>query len=156
MSDDQELRALQTGRRYDHVMPEVTLHNAATWYMAGVIWLIQLVHYPMFEYLDRTNFLRSHLFHTSAITFVVLPAMLLELAMAIYILWIRGHGNWPAVAGLALVLFLWLVTFLIMVPLHERLGSEGFQPEVLRALIQWNWLRTAAWSTRAVIAAFWL
>ena len=68
------------------VNPELTLHNAATWYMTGVIWLIQLVHYPMFEYLDRTNFLRSHLFHTSAITFVVLPAMFLELAMAISLL----------------------------------------------------------------------
>ena len=140
----------------DLPQPEVTLHNAATWYMAGVIWLIQLVHYPMFEYLDRANFLRSHLFHTNAITFVVLPAMLLELAMAIYILWIRGAANWPAVAGLALVAFLWLVTFLVMVPLHGRLGTEGFKPEVLHLLIQWNWLRTAAWSARAVIAAFWL
>lgn len=135
---------------------ELPLHNAATCYMAGVIWLIQLVHYPMFHFLDRTNFQSSRAFHSTAIGFVVMPAMLLELALATTIIYRRGTGDWPAVAGFLLVLLLWGVTFFVMVPLHGRLASDGFQPAVIRALVQWNWLRTIAWTARALIAIFWL
>lgn len=135
---------------------ELPLHNAATWYMAGVIWLIQLVHYPMFHFLDRTKFQSSHAFHSTAIGFVVMPAMLLELALATIIISRRGAGDWPALAGFLLVLILWGVTFFVMVPLHGRLASGGFQPDVIRALVQWNWLRTIAWTARAFIAILWL
>ena len=44
----------------------LTLHAAATWYMVGLIWLIQLAHYPMFDYLDRAAFKRRHSLHGEA------------------------------------------------------------------------------------------
>ena len=135
---------------------ERTLHDAATWYMVGVIWLVQLVQYPMFEYLDRATFTRSHAFHGAAIGWVVGPPMLVELAMAASILWRRGMGNAPALCGFMLVLGLWALTLFVMIPLHGRLGSEGFSPEVHQALVRWNWLRTIAWTVRGGIAAFWL
>lgn len=135
---------------------EFTLHAAATWYMAGVIWLIQLVHYPMFGFLDRANFPRAHAFHSRAISLIVMPVMLLELALSALIVWRRGPMNWPATAGLALVLLIWVTTFFVMVPLHERLQADGFQPKVHAALCQWNWLRTLAWSARGLLVAFWL
>ncbi len=135
---------------------ERTLHDAATWYMVGIIWLIQLVQYPMFEFFDRATFTRSHLFHTSAMGLVVGPPMLVELAMAALILYRRGPGNSPALIGFLLVLTLWALTFFVMIPLHNRLGNEGFNPSVHRALVLWNWPRTVAWTARGLIAAFWL
>ena len=135
---------------------ELSVHNAATWYMAGIIWLIQLVHYPMFRFMDRATFQSSHAFHSTAIGFVVIPAMLLELGLATTIIYQRGAGDWPALAGFLLVLILWGLTFFVMVPLHGRLASGGFQPDVINALVQWNWLRTIAWTTRAIIAILWL
>ena len=59
---------------------DLTLHAAAIWFMAGVTRLIQLVHYPMFAFLDRAKFKRSHAFHLKFTTCIVMPAMLLELA----------------------------------------------------------------------------
>lgn len=135
---------------------ELTLHAAATWYMIGVIWLIQVVHYPMFQFMDRASFERSHIFHSTAITFVVMPAMLLELVLSAFIVWKRGPLNAPALAGFLLIVLIWLTTFLVLVPLHRRLQSEGFHPEVHLALCRWNWLRTLAWSARGVIVVFWL
>ena len=135
---------------------ERIIHDAATWYMVGVIWLVQLVHYPMFEYLDRATFARGHAFHTSAIGVMVGPPMLIELAMATLLLWRRGPASAPALTGFALVVALWALTFLVMIPLHGRLGSEGFSAEVHQALVRWNWLRTFSWTARGLIATFWL
>lgn len=133
---------------------ERTVHDAVTWYLVGVIWLVQLVQYPMFEFLDRATFVKSHTFHTSAIGFVVGPPMLMELVLAGSILWRRPSV--PAICGFLLVVALWGLTFFVMVPLHERLANEGFSPGVHRALVLWNWPRTLAWTARGLIAAFWL
>ena len=134
---------------------ELTLHAAATWFMVGVIWLIQLVHYPMFAFLDRAKFKRSHAFHSKVTTCIVMPAMLLELALSAVLVWRDGLANWPAPAGFALVALLWALTFFVMVPLHRRLEAEGFDSEVHATLLRWNWMRTFAWSARGIIAAFW-
>ena len=133
---------------------ERTVHDAVTWYMVGVIWLVQLVQYPMFEFLDRATFTRSHAFHSAATGLVVGPPMLVELALAAAILWRRVTA--PALSGFGLVLFLWALTFFVLIPLHTRLGSEGFTPAVHQALVRWNWLRTFSWTARGLIAAFWL
>lgn len=134
----------------------LTIHTAATWYMVGVIWLIQLVHYPMFQFLDRSRFKSSHTFHTTVISFVVIPAMLLELVLSAVVLWKHGPLNAPALVGFGLVAIIWITTFFVLVPLHERLQNEGFQPQVHMSLCRSNWLRTLAWSARGVIVAIWL
>ncbi len=136
--------------------PQLVLHAAATFYMTGVIWLVQLVHYPMFARLEASTFRRSHAFHSRAISVVVIPAMLLELSMAVAILWHRGSGDWIAETGLGLLAVIWLTTFLVIVPQHEKLQANGFDAGVHVALCRWNWVRTVAWSARAVIAAFWI
>ena len=135
---------------------ELQLHAAVTWFLAGLIWVIQLVHYPMLQFLDRAGFQRGHAFHTTAISFLVGPAMLLELAIAVWIAWRRGPSQWPSSAGLALVALIWGVTFLVMVPLHERLQNGGFEQDTHAALCRWNWVRTAAWTARGLIALVWL
>ncbi len=131
----------------------LTLHAAATWYMVGLIWLIQIVHYPMFEFFDSASFKSTHTFHSTAITFVVMPAMLLKLALAAVILWQRGPLNAPALVGFGLVVLIWMATFFVLVPLHGRLQTNGFQPQIHASLCRRNWLRTIAWSARGVIVA---
>lgn len=129
------------------------LHSAVTWLLVGLIWVVQLVHYPMFSRLDRATYQQSHAFHTGRITWIVAPAMLLELALA-SLLYFRRPDRVTAL-GLALVCAIWIVTAFVMVPLHQRL-SQGFDAEAQRALVRWNWLRTAAWSLRGVLALLWL
>jgi hypothetical protein len=132
---------------------DLQLHAAATWFMAGVIWVVQLVHYPLFAALDRAAFARHHAFHASAITRVVLLPMLAELALAAWLAWRRP--DLLTLFGFGLVLLLWAVTLAVMAPLHGRLQAEGFRHEVHVSLLRWNWLRTVAWSVRAVLV-LWL
>lgn len=135
---------------------QLVLHAAATFYMVGVIWLVQLVHYPMFALLDADRFRRSHAFHSKAISLVVIPAMLLELWLAVAILWHRGLQDWTAGTGFGFLAVIWLTTFQFIVPLHERLQRNGFDAGVHMTLCRWNWVRTAAWSARGLIAAWWI
>lgn len=132
------------------------LHQSATWYMVGVIWIIQLVHYPLFKYLDRSSFSSSHSVHMRGISWVVAPAMLIELGSAVSILWSRGLAHFPSLAGFVLLLVIWSITFFKMVPLHDRLQTEGFQAALHEALLLWNWSRTLSWTARGVIVAVYL
>lgn len=126
----------------------------ATLYMTGVIWFVQVVHYPLFERVGTPQFAQYEQRHAALTTWVVAPAMLLEAATALLLVWFRPTGvpAWQAWAGAALVALLWLSTAMIQVPCHNRL-SQGFDPAVHQRLIASNWLRTVVWSLRSLLAA---
>lgn len=129
-------------------------HAAATWWMSGVIWMVQLVHYPLMALVREDQWREYEAQHRRRITFVVMPAMLLELATASWIAarQLTGDGAaWSGLLGLALVLTLWLSTFLVQTPLHLRL-SQRFDADDHARLVRSNWLRTLIWSARAVLA----
>jgi len=44
----------------------------------------------------------------------------------------------------------------VQMPLHGRLGREGATSAAVTALVRSNWLRTAAWTARAALAAWML
>ncbi len=48
-----------------------------------------------------------------------------------------------------LVVLIWLSTFTLQVPIHKRLQS-GKDKTLIRRLLKTNWIRTVAWSMKAV------
>lgn len=138
-------------------MPVLVLHAAATWFMTGLVWFVQLVHYPLMAEVGAGEFVRYEQQHRRRTTWVVAPAMMIEAALAGWLLLGPDQGLpfWSVAAGAALLAAIWASTFLIQVPLHERL-SAGFDAAVHRRLVRTNWGRTLGWSLRAVLAAWWL
>lgn len=124
-------------------------HAAATWFLCGLIWTMQCVHYPLFSHVQRDRFAAFEQEHQRRITLLVGPAMILELLLALLL--VRARDDRWAWAGLALLIVVWLSTALWQVPLHGAL-RDGFAPEPHRALVHGNWLRTVAWTARGVIA----
>jgi uncharacterized membrane protein len=130
---------------------------ASTFYLTGLIWLVQLVQYPFFARVGAENFQQYHAAHTFWITPVVAPAMILELITSIFLIFyppgnIDGKFFW---LGLFLTLTVWLSTFFLQVPMHEKLAT-GFDTEAHRFLVNSNWIRTIAWSLRSVLVSFFL
>lgn len=124
--------------------------------MTGVIWVVQLVHYPLFARVGADAFAAYEVEHRARISLVVMVPMLVELATAA---WIAARPPpsvpaWSAWAGLVLVAIVWASTFLLQVPLHDRL-SVAHDPEAIRALVRGNALRTAAWTARGLLVAWW-
>jgi hypothetical protein len=126
--------------------------------MCGLIWFVQVVHYPMFARVlgeGSRLYAREHQHRT---TLVVGPLMLVEIAAALIIAVNPplGVGRGVAVLGLTLVLLLWVSTALVQMPLHARLSQEGHDPELVRRLVGTNWARTGLWSARALISVWML
>ncbi len=125
---------------------------AATLFMIGVIWFVQVVHYPLFAKTGSADFRAYELRHTSLTTWVVAPPMLVEGGTALLLFWFKptGASTWQLSIGLALLAVIWLSTALVQVPCHNSL-SQGFDPAVHQRLVRTNWIRTAAWSLRGLL-----
>lgn len=129
------------------------VHAAATWMMVGVIWYVQLNAYPIMGRVGAVRFADYERFHQSRTGLVVIPPMLAELATSAWLAWAPppGWGRELPLVGLGLVIAIWASTFLVQVPLHERL-ARGFDANAHRWLVLSNWGRTILWSARGVLA----
>ena len=127
-------------------------HLAATLFLVGLIWVVQVVHYPLFAQVGAEQFHGYWRGHTRLITRLVAPSMLTEAVTGALLFAVRPPGtSMPLLAvAFGLLVLNWLATWLIQIPLHERLGRR-FDPATLRRLVLTNWVRTAAWSLRGVI-----
>jgi hypothetical protein len=126
--------------------------------MAGIIWFVQVVHYPLFAAVsgpEAAGYARENQQRTSL---VVLPPMLVEAAAAGWLAVAPppAIGRGAALAGLVLVALLWLSTLAVQMPLHGRLAAEGHAAATVTALVRSNWPRTILWTARAVLAAWML
>ncbi len=116
--------------------------------LTGLIWTIQRVHYPSMRWIADDLWVTAHEAHVRHITPVVAPLMVAELAGAIY--WaIDGHHIMSYLHAV-MVLILWLSTFLIQVPIHERLKTQK-DLSLIDSLVQTNWIRTLVWSVKTIV-----
>jgi len=116
--------------------------------LVGLIWTIQLIHYPSFYYIRAHDFQRFESFHCSRISFIVVPLMLTEVVMALYN--ILFHFSLLRLSVLLLIAFIWCITFFVSVPCHDKLAT-GYDEYTVGRLISTNWYRTVAWSLKFII-----
>ncbi len=125
-------------------------HFAVTCALVGLIWTIQVVQYPLFARVGPEAFPAWHAAYTRAITRVVAPLMLIEVAGALWLFALLGRREPAFLVSLALLALVWISTVFVQVPLHNRL-ARGLDPAVQRRLVRSNWVRTMAWSLRALL-----
>ena len=131
----------------------LAIHAVSTWYMVGLIWFVQVVHYPLKATMKEPEFSEYQRQHMQRTSWVVGPPMLLEAAMTA---WLVLNPPAPDLAsytllGVALLVIVWGSTAVFLVPLHNRL-VQGFDSEAVRALCRANWIRTFAWTMRGGVA----
>ena len=109
-----------------------------------LIWAVQLVIYPSFGYFSKENLFPWHKSYTKRITIIVLPLMFSQLIVAIIQLW--NMQDWYTIASMAMIAVLWLLTFLIFVPLHQSIDNKLPIENVCFKLESKNWIRTLLWT----------
>lgn len=117
--------------------------------MTGTIWLVQVLVYPNFKLVGKTEFQKCHQFHTNRITWIVGPLMSIELTTAIWMA--LKTQSAPFYWNVISILLIWILTATVNVPAHNRLLFEMDQSK--NKLIFGNWPRTLIWSTRSL---FWI
>jgi hypothetical protein len=135
------------------------LNLASTLAMTGIIWFVQVVHYPLFASVGADIFARYEALHATRTGWVVAPLMLTELATSLALLApslrpanVSAVSVWIAAC---LVGVIWLSTALLQVPLHGRL-AQGYDAELVARLVATNWIRTVAWTARSWIVLWWM
>lgn len=116
--------------------------------LTGLIWLIQLVHYPSFKYVSKSNFAEFAKFHADRISFIVVPLMIVDLGTALFLV-----GKYGVLNAL-LVILIWLSTAIWSVPCHARLQKHGKDEKCIQRLVLSNWPRTILWSVRSIMWLF--
>jgi protein-S-isoprenylcysteine O-methyltransferase Ste14 len=143
----------------------ILIQTAATWYMTGLICFVQLVHYPLMNRVADDRWIEFESQHMKRTTLAVAPGMLVEAftclgALAI-ILFATPTSTTPSATTLAhslpahatlalLLALIWLSTWTLQVPAHNKL-AKGFDQRAHTKLVTTNWIRTIAWSLRAII-----
>lgn len=128
------------------------IHAGTTLFLVGLIWTIQIVHYPLFAGVGANGYADYQTSHMSRITYVVAPVMLAELGAAIYFIFVSYEPIDPKYfwVGFALVLVIWMSTIFIQSPIHGKL-TRAFDADLVNKLVLTNWIRTFCWTMRGVL-----
>ena len=131
------------------------IHLIATSVMVGVIWTIQLVHYPSFHFIELNQYTTFQRFHMSRISYVVIPAMLTELFTLILIIISMDPIDTLVLASAILLIFIWLITAVFFSGAHQKL-TLGYDQTVVDKLVKLNWGRTLLWTLRLLLISIYM
>jgi len=129
----------------------LVIHFSCCLFMTGVIWLVQILHYPSFKFVSEKEFVTFEQFHIKRISYVVVPVMLVEITTAII-----AYLNHPSLLLLLNMIFnslILLFTYALSVPYHNKL-KEGKSLKTIKMLAYTNWPRTIFWSLRSLLLIY--
>jgi hypothetical protein len=127
--------------------------------MTGVIWLVQVVNYPLYRHVSIDNFTKYQGEHIRRITAVVAPIMIIELFTSLGLISFlplelaQQNILYPLLINFALVVLIWLATVSYSVPIHQTL-KEKWDEKLYTKLLATNWTRTIAWTLRSLILIY--
>lgn len=119
-----------------------------------LIWLVQLVIYPSFIMFQSNKLKQWHSIYTRRVTLVVLPLMTVQLGTAIAQVW--EVANWYTLLSMIGVISIWVLTFLVFVPLHRKIDvcDTNKLKNVCFKLVYYNWTRTLLWSLLFIMTVY--
>ena len=131
----------------------IDIHLLSTSIMVGVIWVIQLLHYPSFHFIQKSNYSKFQQFHMDRISLIVIPAMVIEFITGIMMLQFGFSSNILFISSLFILLIIWGITFVFFTKMHQGL-MIGYDEVIVNRLISINWSRTLLWSLRLLVLCY--
>ena len=95
-------------------------HIVSTSIMVGVIWVIQLVHYPSFKYVKESDYIIFQKYHMSNISYIVFPVMFTELITALLIFF-SGEKSLFFMLSMICLFLIWVITGVLFTKFHSCL-----------------------------------
>lgn len=126
-------------------------HLVSTILMAGLIWFVQVVHYPLFHKIGKNELATYALEHQRRTARVVGLPMLVEGISTLWLFFDPVNGRTLPLIGGLILCKIHLSTIFLQIPKHAAL-IKGYNEKVVSRLVQTNWIRTIGWSVRTVIA----
>ena len=122
-------------------------------FLTCLIWVVQLVHYPSFQFWG-SRIAEAHAFHSTRISIIVVPLMLLELAssfaLSVSDVPLKGWHQ----TGFVIVLLIWILTFFFIVPVHTMIPKVLSPEPSIDSLVSLNMGRTILWTVKSFIGVY--
>ena len=125
-------------------------HLIFTSIMTGVIWVIQIVHYPSFHFIEKELYTAFQKFHMNKISIIVMPIMLAELITGIMLFLDKSSKSPFLIVSFVILILIWLITGVFFAKAHNELIA-GYQELVVNQLVAMNWIRTLLWTLRLLL-----
>ena len=123
------------------------IHLIATSMMVAIIWIVQILHYPTFLFINKKQYTDFQQFHMNKISYIIVPIMAVELFSGLGILFIIQKQQISFYVSFALLILIWMITGLLFTKYHSDL-SKKYNEETILQLIRFNWIRTLFWTIR--------
>lgn len=138
------------------MMTIVILRLMVDFGLVVLIWIVQLIVYPSFNYYKKENLITWHKKYTPLMGYIVGPLMLLQLGIAIY--QATQLINSIILLNLLTISVIWMSTLSQFIPIHSNISKGQVSKEMLISLVRKNWLRTILWTFLLIlnITAFWI
>ena len=132
----------------------LVLDLVASWAMVGLIWFVQIVHYPLLSLVPASSAAAVATEHQRRTAWVVLLPMAVQGFTSLGLMrWVpNGVSGWLPWANGVCVAIALASTVLLSVPRHARMAANPDE-KVGRELVLTNWPRTVAWSASGVALA---
>ncbi|MGJ8684368.1 MAG: hypothetical protein ACSHWW_07080 [Nonlabens sp.] len=119
-----------------------------------LIWMVQLLIYPSFEYFAGNGLARWHRKYARNIAIIVVPMMLAQIGLAIYFWTYYPAMVAPNIIYSILVALTWITTMLIFIPLHAAIDKNPTDTSICIKLTRLNWIRVIIWTAIVVLDIF--
>ena len=126
-----------------------------TCFMTGLIWFVQIVHYPLFNRVAKSSFNDYHKMHVMFTGRVVIFPMLLELIAGFHLLYYNLNTQFLflSIINVGILIGIWMSTFCFQVPAHNRLAIQ-FSTKDYYFLLKTNWIRTILWTLKSILLLY--
>ena len=114
-------------------------------YLIAISIMVQFIIYPSFKNYSESTFKSFHSAYTKKMLFIVGPIMILELLSTLYLV-IKKTFFFPT----SIVTLIWLITFFLIVPVHQSLNSS-FNIRSHKKLLRLNFLRSTFWVLKLLL-----
>ena len=128
-------------------------HLIFTSIMTGVIWVIQIVHYPSFHFIEKELYTAFQKFHMNKISIIVIPIMLAELITGMMLFLDKSSKSPFLIISFVILVLIWLITGVFFSKAHNELMT-GYQELVVNQLVVMNWIRTSLWTLRLLLLTY--
>ena len=91
------------------------IHFLSTSLMVGIIWVIQLLHYPTFHFIKQSDYVEFQHFHMQRISFIVVPVMIIEILSGFMLVYYFRSNLF--ILCLTILLVIWLIKFVFFTKL---------------------------------------
>ena len=129
------------------------VHLTFTSIMTGVIWVIQIVHYPSFHFIEKELYTAFQKFHMNKISIIVIPIMLAELITGMMLFLDKSSKSPFLIISFVILVLIWLITGVFFSKAHNELIA-GYQELVINQLVAMNWIRTLLWTLRLLLLTY--